>query len=162
VGWDNEVYDNCVWASGREPDYSQNGGIDPAEHGFNAYDNPVVEPTYSNREAGDFGLESDGPCGAVVIKATYSRELILLSCLFSLSCLFPPTADLASDERLVIDWLELHDADGTLPAPPPPSAGIPGIGTGLPGDCDVAPNPGLSTLQSALDGVCLPASTVIT
>ena len=162
VGWDNEVYDNCVWASGREPDYSQNGGVDPAEQGFNAYDNLLVEPTYANREAGDFGLESDGPCGAVVIKATYSRELLLLSCLFSLSCLFPPTADLASDERLVIDWLELHDADGTLPAPPPPSAGIPGIGTGLPGDCDVAPNPGLSTLQSALDGVCLPASTVIT
>jgi parallel beta-helix repeat protein len=71
VAWDNEVYDNCVSASGREPEYNQIGGIDPAEHGFNAYGNLIAEPTYANRETSDFGLESDSPCGAV-IKATYS------------------------------------------------------------------------------------------
>jgi hypothetical protein len=71
VGWNNEVYDNCVWASSREPEYNQNGGIDPAEHGFDAYDNLNAEPTYANRGTGDFGLESDGPCGPV-IKATRS------------------------------------------------------------------------------------------
>ena len=31
VGWDNEVHDNCVWVSSREPEYNQNGGISPAE-----------------------------------------------------------------------------------------------------------------------------------
>jgi parallel beta-helix repeat protein len=66
VGWNNEVYDNCVWASSREPDYNQNGGISSAEHGFDAYDNLIAEPTYANRKTGDFGLGSDDPCEAVL------------------------------------------------------------------------------------------------
>jgi parallel beta-helix repeat protein len=66
VGRDNEVYDNCVWASSWEPDYNQNGGISPAEHGFDAYGNLIAEPTYANRETGDFGLGSDDPCEAVL------------------------------------------------------------------------------------------------
>jgi hypothetical protein len=51
-----------------------NGGIDPAEHGFDAYDNLIAEPTYSNRETGDFGLSSDDPCGAVSKRPTAENE----------------------------------------------------------------------------------------
>jgi hypothetical protein len=82
VGWDNDVYENCVWASARVPDYDQNGGIDPTELGFDAYDNLIVEPTYSNRETEDFEVGGDDPCEAV-IEATCCREQMLISCLCS-------------------------------------------------------------------------------
>jgi hypothetical protein len=68
---------------------------------------------------------------------------------------FHPTANLASDERPDIDWLELHDAGGT-PASPKDTRGTPGTRTGLSGACDVVLHPGLNTLQTAHDNV--PAS----
>jgi parallel beta-helix repeat protein len=76
VGWDNEVHDNCVWVSSREPQYNQNGGISPAEYGFDAYhDNLIAEPTYANRKTGDFGLGSDGACEAVIKSPLIAPDL---------------------------------------------------------------------------------------
>ena len=64
VGRDNEVHDNCVWASDGLP----NGGISPEERGFDAYDILIAGPAYADPKAGDFELGDDGPCGAMLDK----------------------------------------------------------------------------------------------
>ena len=98
VGWDNKVYENCVWASNGRP----NDGISPEEHGFDAYDNLIAEPAYINWEAGNFELGDDNPCRAVLEKQSgLLGELIfqLLSILNRSRVAGPPGGESVGPER---------------------------------------------------------------
>ena len=66
VGNNNLVENNCLWATNPDDYYNQNGGIQPEEEGFDAYNNLTADPGYVNRTAKDFRLHEGSPCRGVL------------------------------------------------------------------------------------------------
>jgi Right handed beta helix region len=59
IGVGNVVHDNCVWGGAQ-------GTISTAGGGFTARDNLDTNPRFADARAGDFELNSSGPCLAIV------------------------------------------------------------------------------------------------
>ena len=61
VGTGNVVRANCLWPTNSDTRYRWNNGLDGSP-GYDAQDNLVADPAYTDRPGKDFRLRSDSPC----------------------------------------------------------------------------------------------------
>ena len=66
VGRGNIVRSNCVFASSGNEFYDRNGGIETPSVNFDAAGNRIANPQFVDASAGDYRLQADSPCAAML------------------------------------------------------------------------------------------------